>query len=162
LTAIQKSKKCTTLNAGEMSVKLVQSKLGRIVFARLYEDEDLLETINQAAKQSKVSTGMFTLIGTLKKATVGFYRAGKYETIRLDEPLEIVSCTGNISLKEGKPFAHAHIALSDEKGEVKGGHVMAGCIIGATGELVLIEAADLRLRRKLDERTQLSLLSMEK
>jgi predicted DNA-binding protein with PD1-like motif len=143
-------------------MKLVQSKPGRVVFARLYEDEDLLETINLAAEQSNVKTGMFTLIGTLKKAVVGFYRAGKYENIHFDKPLEIVSCAGNISLKEGKPFAHAHIALSDEEGEVKGGHVMPGCIIGATGELVLIEAADLRLRRELDEKTQLSLLSMEK
>lgn len=143
-------------------MELVESKLGRIIFARLSEGEDLLETINLAAKQSNVETGMFTLIGALKKATVGFYRKGKHETINIDEPLEIVSCIGNISLKEGKPFAHAHIALSDEKGEVKGGHVMTGCIVGATGELVLIEAADVRLRRKLDEKTQLSLLSMEK
>jgi predicted DNA-binding protein with PD1-like motif len=143
-------------------MELVQSKLGRIIFARLSEDEDLLETINLVAKTSNVKTGMFTLIGTLKKAVVGFYREGKYETVHLDEPLEIVSCVGNISLKENQPFAHAHIALSDEKGEVKGGHVMTGCIIGATGELVLIEAADLCLNRKLDEKTMLSLLSMEK
>jgi len=143
-------------------MELTQSKLGRIVFARLYEDEDLLENINLAANQSNVKTGMLTLIGTLKHATVGFYREGKYETIHIDGPLEIVSCIGNISLKEGKPFAHSHIALSDEKGEVKGGHVMQGCIIGATGELVLIEAKDFHLNRKLDEKTNLSLLSMEK
>jgi predicted DNA-binding protein with PD1-like motif len=143
-------------------MKLVQSKLGRIVFARLNEDEDLLENTNLAANQSNVKTGMLTLIGTLKHAVVGFYREGKYETIHIDGPLEIVSCVGNISLKEGKPFAHAHIALSNEKGEVKGGHVMTGCIIGATGELVLIEARDLLVNRKLDEKTKLSLLSMEK
>lgn len=143
-------------------MELVQSKLGRMVFARLNEGEDLLETINLAAKQSNVNTGVFTLIGTLKRALVGFYREGKYETIRIEGPLEIVSCMGNISLKENQPFAHAHIALSDEKGEVKGGHVMQGCTIGATGELVLIEAADLHLKRKLDEKTSLFLLSMEK
>lgn len=143
-------------------MELTQSKLGRIVFARLNEDEDLLENINLAAKQSKVNAGTFILIGTLKHATVGFYRDGRYETIHIDGSLEIVSCIGNISLKEGKPFAHAHIALSDEKGEVKGGHVMTGCIIGATGELVLIEAAGLRLERKLDEKTNLFLLSIKK
>jgi len=143
-------------------MEFVQSKLGKIVIAKLYEDEDLLETINQAAKRSNVNTGVFSLIGTLKRAVVGFYRAGKYETIRVEGPLEIVSCIGNISLKENQPFAHAHTALSDEKGNVKGGHLMPGCIIGATAELVLIEAADLRLNRKLDKKTNLSLLSMEK
>ena len=143
-------------------MELTQSKLGKIVFARLDEDEDLLENINLAAKQSKINTGAFILIGTLKHATVGFYREGKYETIHIDGPLEIASCIGNISLKENKPFAHAHIALSDGKGEMKGGHVMQGCIIGATGELVLIEAAGLRLERKLDEKTNLFLLSIKK
>jgi len=143
-------------------MKFVQSKLGRIVFARLNEDEDLLENINLAANQSNVKTGMFTLIGALKHATVGFYHEGKHETIHINGPLEIVSCIGNISLKEGKPFAHAHVALSDEKGDAKGGHVMPGCIIGPTGELVLIEAKDLHLTRKFDEKTKLILLSMEK
>ena len=143
-------------------MELIQSKIGRIIFARLNEDEDLLESINLAASQTNIKTGMLALIGTLKHARVGFYREGKYEPIHINGPLEIVSCIGNISLKESKPFAHAHIALSNEKGEAKGGHVMTGCIIGATGELVLIEAKDLHLNRKLDEKTQLSLLSMEK
>ncbi len=141
---------------------LVQSRLGKVVFARLSEDEDLLEKINLAATQSDVNVGFFNLIGTLKKAKVGFYREGKYETIEIVGPLEIVSCTGNIALKEGKPFAHTHIVISDEKGKAMGGHVMPGCIIGVTGELVLIEAADVHLNRQLDKKTQLFLWSMEK
>ena len=143
-------------------MEFVQAKLGKIVIARLYEDEDLLETINQAAKRSNINTGVFSLIGTLKRAAVQFYHERKYETIHIEGPLEIVSCTGNISLKENQPFAHAHIALSDEKGNVKGGHLMQGCIIGATGELMLIEASDLRIIRKYDKKTNLFLLSMEK
>ena len=143
-------------------MKLVESKLGKIVIARLYEDEDLLETINQTAKQSNVNTGVFSLIGTLKRAAFEFYRARKYSVIRIGGPLEIVSCTGNISLKENQPFAHAHIALSDEKGNVKGGHVMTGCIVGATGELMLIEAVNLSLHRRYDEKTNLFLLAIEK
>ncbi len=121
-----------------------------------------MESINSAAKKSKIDTGVFSLIGAVKHAVVGLYRNGKYETIHLEGPLEITSCIGNISLKEGAPFAHAHVTLSNEKAEVKGGHVMPGCIIGATGELMLIEAKDLHLKRKLDERTNLFLLSMEK
>ena len=143
-------------------MKLAQSRLGKVVFARLFEDEDLLETINLAATQNGINVGFFSLIGTLKKANVGFYREGNYETIDIDGPLEIASCIGNISLKEGKPFAHAHIVVSNEKGKAMGGHVMPGCVIGVTGELVLVEAADVRLHRKLDKKTQLYLWSMEK
>jgi len=143
-------------------LKLLESKPGRIVFARLFEGEDLLETINLVAAKSHVTVGFFILIGTLKKANLGFYKLGKYEIIKVAGPLEIVSCIGNIALKEKKPFAHAHISVSNEKGEVLGGHVLSGCTIAATGELVLIEAADTRLLRKLDEKTQLFLWSFEK
>jgi hypothetical protein len=143
-------------------MELLESKLGRIVFARLSEDEDLLETITLAAEKSHITTGFFILIGTLKKANLGFYRQGKYKTIKIPSPLEIVSCMGNISVKENKPFVHAHISVSNEKGEVMGGHLMSGCPIAAAGELVLIEAVNARLLRKLDEKTKLFSWSMEK
>lgn len=143
-------------------MELLESKLGRIVFARLSEDEDLLETITLAAEKSHITAGFFILIGTLKKANLGFYRKGKYKTIKIPSPLEIVSCMGNISVKENKPFIHAHIAVSNEKGEAMGGHLMPGCPIAAAGELVLIEAVNAKLLRKLDEKTQLFSWSMEK
>jgi len=69
---------------------------------------------------------------------------------------------GNVSVKENKPFVHAHISVSNEKGEVMGGHLMPGCTIAAAGELVLIEAANTRLLRKLNEKTQLFSWSIEK
>jgi len=143
-------------------MEMLQSKLGRMVLARLSEDEDLLETITHVAEKSRITAGFFILIGTLKRANLGFYHQGKYETIKIEDPVEIVSCMGNISLKENKPFAHAHVAVSNRKGEVVGGHVMPGCTIDATGELVLVEAVDARLLRKFDEKTQLFLWSMEK
>jgi len=143
-------------------MKLLESKLGRIVFAQLSEGEDLLETITLAAEKSQITAGFFILIGTLKKANLGFYHKGKYKTIKIPSPIEIVSCMGNISVKENKPFIHAHISVSNEKGEVMGGHLMSGCTIAAAGELVLIEAVNVKLLRKFDEKTQLFLWSIEK
>jgi len=144
-------------------MELVQAKLGKTAFARLVEDEDLLTTLNLAAEKSGINLGVFVLIGTLKRAVLGFYREGKYETIKIERPVEIVSCIGNISLKENKPFAHAHIALSNDKGEVFGGHVMPGCTIAAAGgELVLVEAEDARLLREFDDKTKLFLWSFGK
>jgi len=142
-------------------MKLRESKLGKVVFARLYEDEDLLEAIASASKQAKISAGFFTLIGTLKKAKIGFYRDGNYEPIEITEPLEIVSCIGNISLKEKVPIVHAHIAVSDEKGQTFGGHALPGCSISVTAELMLVEAVGMKLERKFDEKTKLNLWSFD-
>jgi len=138
------------------------SKVGKVIFARLSGGEDVLDSITEVAAKAKVSAGFFSLIGTLETAKLGFFHKGKYETIEMQQPLEIVSCLGNISVKEGKLFAHAHMAVSDKEGRVFGGHLMPNCIIGVTGELVLIEAADLKLLREFDQRNKLSLLSFAK
>jgi len=143
-------------------MEFAESKIGKVIFARFVENEDLLETITDVAEKAGISAGFFFLIGTLKKANLGFFREGKYETIEMDQPLEIVSCLGNVSVKENKVFAHAHVAVSDDKGAVFGGHVMPECIIGVTGELVLMEAQDIRLLRKFDGKTKLYLWSLMK
>jgi len=143
-------------------MEFAESRAGKIVFARFVENEDVLETITSVARKAGVSAGLFFLVGTLKKAKMGFFREGKYEAIEMNQPLEIVSCSGNVSIKESKVFAHAHIAVSDEKGRVFGGHMMPECIIGATGELVLMEAQDIKLLRRFDERNKLYLWSLKK
>jgi len=140
-------------------MKLRESKLGKVVFARLYENEDLLEVVASASKQTKISTGFFTLIGTLKRAKMGFYREGKYEPIEIAGPLEVISCTGNVTLKEKAPIIHAHIVVSDEKGQAFGGHVLPGCLISVTGELMLVEAMGMKLEKRFDEKTKLNLWS---
>jgi len=141
---------------------MVESKLGRVIFARLFENEDLLEAISNTARKAGISAGFFILIGTLREAKLGFYREGKYEPIQIDEPVEIVSCMGNISLREEKELVvHAHISVSDEKGQVSGGHALPGCTVAATAELVLVEAVDVRLQKKFDEKTKLFLWSFE-
>lgn len=143
-------------------MKALEAKLGRVIFARLFENEDLLEAISNTAKQRGIKAGFFILIGTLKKAKLGFYRQGKYEPIQVSGHVEIVSCMGNISLKEEKELVvHAHISVSNEKGEVLGGHLLPGCVVAVTAELVLVEAADLKLQRKFDEETKLYLLSLD-
>ena len=143
-------------------MKFSKAKIGRTVLARLMENEDLLDSITSVAVEAKVSAGFFFLIGTLKTAKLGFFHEGKYNAIEMKQPLEIVSCLGNISIKDGKVFAHAHAAVSDGEGRVLGGHVMSGCIIGVTGELVLVEAANISLTREFDRKTKLSLLSFAK
>ena len=138
-------------------MKLRESKLGKVVFARLHENEDLLEIIASASKQAKISAGFFTLIGTLKKTKIGFYRDGNYEPIEIAGPLEIVSCIGNISPKEKVLIVHAHIVVSDEKGQAFGGHVLPGCLISVTGELMLVEAMGMKMERRFDGKTKLNL-----
>lgn len=143
-------------------MELCEASVGRTIFARLAEGEDLLDSATVVAKTAEVRAGFFFLIGTLKKANLGFFREGKYETTEMIAPLEIVSCLGNLSIKDEKVFAHAHLVVSDEKGNAYGGHAMPGCLIGVTGELILFETTGIKLSRRFDKKTKLFLLSMEK
>ena len=140
----------------------IESKIKRAIFARFSEDEDLLEIIAATAKQYNVNSGFFFLIGTLKKAVLGYYKEGKYIPIEKAGPLEIVSCMGNISAKErAELVVHGHIVVSDSKGDTFGGHVLSGCLVDATVEFVLVEVKSGTLRREFDARRNLFLWSLK-
>jgi predicted DNA-binding protein with PD1-like motif len=137
---------------------MVNGKVGKIVFSRLLEDEDLAESVRKQAETNGIRAGCFILVGSLKHAALGYYREGKYETIHLKGPLEIASCTGNVAVDEkGEVVIHAHVVVSNAKGEAFGGHLMKGSQVGATAELVMIEAVGVEIQKVFDEKTKLKL-----
>jgi predicted DNA-binding protein with PD1-like motif len=137
---------------------MLNGKSGKMIFSRLLEDEDLAESIKKQAETNGIRAGFFILIGSLKHVALGYYREGKYETIQLEGPMEIASCTGNVAVDEkSEVVIHAHIVVSNEKCEAFGGHLMKGSEVGATAELVMIEAVDVEVQRAFDEKTKLKL-----
>jgi predicted DNA-binding protein with PD1-like motif len=144
------------------SMKSIKSKINSVVFARLHEGEDLLETIKLTAEKNNIDSGFFFLIGTLKQAKLGYYKDGKYMSIEKQGPLEIISCMGNISIKEKTEIiVHGHIAVSDINGSAYGGHILKQCIVDATVELVLVEAENNILQREYDVQKNLNLWSIK-
>ncbi len=109
------------------------------------------------AKENNISAAVFTALGALKNARLGFYDQKKhvYGELVFSGPIELVSCVGNISLKDGEPFVHAHAVLSDDEGNVRGGHLLGGTIFAA--EVHVTELLGGALVRRLDNVTGLSL-----
>jgi predicted DNA-binding protein with PD1-like motif len=138
---------------------LKQARVSRVIVERLKAGDDVLDVLNELVLQNHVSAGSFTAIGAVEKAVVGYFLGdGKYSNIALEGPLEVVSCLGNVSMREGVPFVHAHITLSDNSGKTYGGHLMPGSKVGATFEVTLHSYAEMELVRKLDPATKLYLL----
>ena len=102
----------------------------------------------------------FSIIGAVSSATIGFYNQEKraYLSQIKSEPLEIISCTGNVSLKDCQPFIHAHIELGDKQGKAFGGHLFSDTIIFA-GEFKLEELKGKPMERAPDRTTGLMLWS---
>lgn len=131
---------------------------GRKWVVRLPFESDLLEALEQFAEEKNIKVGHVSVIGAVKKGVVAFYDQEKkeYGTLSLDEPLEILHCTGNLSLKDGKAKAHLHIILSGHDGAAIGGHLMPGSIVFA-GESVIEELVGTELHRGFDSQTGLPL-----
>jgi len=140
---------------------MLTGQIGKIYFLRVREGEDLAEAIRKRAEENGIKAGAIFAIGSLKEAVLGYLEKGEYKYIRLDGPLEIASCMGNIAVDEkGEVIVHAHVVVSDRKGVAFGGHLMKDSHVGATAELVIIEALGIDLRRAFDEKTGIRLLKL--
>ena len=133
----------------------------RIGVFRLLENDDLIEAIKNKAEESNIKAGAFILIGSIKQAVLGYYKDGEYKNTVLQGPLEVASCMGNVALDEkGEVVVHAHVVATNEKSEAFGGHLMKDSPVGATAELVIIEATGIDMQRIFDEKTKLRLLKL--
>jgi predicted DNA-binding protein with PD1-like motif len=140
-------------------IMMREGKIRRVIVESLRRGEDVLDRLNWLVRDHGVTAGNFTALGAFQKATVGiFIGNGQYSPISYNGPLEVLSCVGNVSLKQGSPFIHAHLTFADGQGRAYGGHLMPGCIVSATLEVALFVYEGMELVRKLDPGTKLFLL----
>ncbi len=143
------------MNLGHDPMSVFEFSTSKELILRLRQDADLIQSITQLAMSKGIEAGSFTAIGALKRAKLGYYhqKNHKYREMGIEAPHELVSCVGNVSLSEGKPFVHAHVVLADEKGNTKAGHLLEGIVFAAEVHLRQLEGP--QLERKLDESTGL-------
>jgi predicted DNA-binding protein with PD1-like motif len=143
-------------------VRSIETTLKRVFISRMDPGDDILKTIERVGLEHDVKSGQITLIGAVSRAKLGYFdsNSGQYKDFVIERDLEVVSGVGNISrLEDDSIVVHAHLVVSDEEGRCWGGHLMEGCEVSVTIELVIIETnAD--LRRAKDERTGLNLMDI--
>ena len=149
------------MKVGSDPTGLFEYDASKELIVRLKHDADVVQSITELAKNKGIEAGSFTAIGALKRAKLGYYdqKNHEYREIRIDSPHEMASCVGNVSLKDGEPFIHAHVVLADEMGNTKAGHLLEGIVFAAEVHLRQLEGP--KLERKYDELTGLSLWNME-
>jgi len=126
----------------------MEFKPGRIFLLRVPEGEDLLSFVNRFAEEKGVKTAIVKGIGSLRNPVVGYYleEIKNYKRIELLGTFEMLTLLGNVSLKDGKPFAHLHVTLGNANGDVFGGHLIEGEVFVA--ELYVQELLGKPLVRK--------------
>ena len=101
---------------------------------RLRRGTDLMEFIKKFCVENKIRAGVvLSAVGCVTKARVR--DAGGVDIVEIPEHMEIVSLMGTVSEKR----CHLHVAFSKKDLSVVGGHLVAGCIVNTTCELVIGE-----------------------
>ncbi len=139
-------------------------KAGRIIAARLFEGEDIYESIESIARKENIKAAAVLITGGFRKADVVV--GPKQETPRIignfkpfAGPGEVLG-VGTLYWDDKQPKLHIHTAIGKEN------QVMVGCPRGGAStflilEVTIIEIDELEARRKLDESTGLNLLKLE-
>jgi predicted DNA-binding protein with PD1-like motif len=109
-------------------VKTYPSDDGKAAFVSLERGEDLLDGLNRAVQELGLRAATLQVIGGLEAGKVGYFdsQAKQYREIATDH-VEIAAGLGNVSLRDGEPFIHLHLALSGPTGATIGGHALEGC-----------------------------------
>lgn len=99
---------------------------------RLKPGQDLLNEINREIIKLNIESGCIICgVGSLTTATIKL--ANREYTSSFTGHFEIVSITGTVSTHG----SHIHISIADENGDSRGGHLVEGCKIFTTAEIVL-------------------------
>ena len=111
---------------------------GNTFMIHVQQDESIMSTLTQFCKDHEIINGQISGIGAIKEIELGAYDLANKEYIikHFNEIWELTSFQGNIQLKDGEPFIHAHINISDHAMDVKGGHLFEATV-AAVGEFVL-------------------------
>ena len=115
---------------------------------RLRRGSDLLKAIQEFCDKNNINAGVILSgVGCVTKARIR--DASGVNIVEMNEHMEIVSLMGTVSKKR----CHLHISFSKEDLSVIGGHLVAGCIINTTCELVIGEMQDYVYDVEFDEET---------
>ena len=119
---------------------------------RLTPGQDL-RTALEAAVQSQNCRAAFVLSGIGSLSTAGIRFAGADQPTRMTQDMEILSLSGSVASDGAKSSSHLHMAISTADGQVLGGHVVPGCIVRTTAEVLLALLPDWEFSREPDAAT---------
>jgi len=113
---------------------------------RLKPGWDLFDSIETFVADNHIEAGcVLSSVGSLTHATLRLANRSQYN--EYDGHFEIVSMTGTVSTNG----SHIHVAISDGDGVTIGGHLVSGCKIYTTAEIVLSVFDDVVYKRELLE-----------
>ena len=118
----------------------------------LQKGASFADEVLRIASHEKISTAGVEAIGGVDRLTIAYFsrREKRYEEHAYDEFFEVLGIRGNVTLKEGKPFLHAHGAFGRRDMSVIGGHLVSATVAPIM-EVVIDPTRNFALRRYDEE-----------
>jgi hypothetical protein len=111
---------------------------------RLSPAQDLLDSIQSFVNEKNIEAGcVVSAVGSLTHAVLKL--ANRKHVSEYAGPFEIVSITGTVSMRG----SHLHVSISDGDGKTIGGHLVSGCKIFTTAEIVIAAFGDVVYKREV-------------
>jgi hypothetical protein len=122
----------------------------KTIAQRLAPGQDLKDELRSMVERHGIRAGvLLSVVGSLSRTELRM--AGGQSTMIMDVQTEIVSGTGTFAAGGAM---HVHISVADREGGVIGGHLMNGCKVMTTGEIVIGDLSDeWTFERKMDSTT---------
>jgi predicted DNA-binding protein with PD1-like motif len=127
---------------------------GNLIVFRFEDGKDVIESLKRVTKEHKIQSGIILSgIGMLRNFEISFYSREKagYVTNKFNEPVELLSLSGNISLRNDETFFHLHVALAKEDTTALGGHLKKA-MVHNTLEGVIVKFSEIKLMRDPETR----------
>ena len=113
---------------------------------RLTPGQDLCDSIESFVLQNRVEAGcILSGVGSLTHAVLRLANREFYN--EYEGYYEIVSITGTVSIHG----SHLHVSISNGDGVTIGGHLVSGCKIYTTAEIVIAAFSDVVYKREFAE-----------
>jgi uncharacterized protein len=123
---------------------------------RLKPGQDLKQEIQKLVTEKQIKAGWInTGVGSLTNYNIRFANQPNGSTG--GGHFEIVSLTGTVSING----SHIHISISDSTGKTIGGHLMDGCTVYTTAEIVIGSSNNFTFKREKDGTTPWEELQVE-
>ncbi|MBE8712159.1 DUF296 domain-containing protein [Sphingobacterium sp. KB22] len=99
----------------------------------------ITDALTDFVTQNKIVAGNILGVGAVNEATLRFFdpETKEYVDKTFKEQMEISNITGNIAVKDGKPYLHVHATLGRKDYTALAGHLEDGKIRGA-GEIFIM------------------------
>jgi predicted DNA-binding protein with PD1-like motif len=129
---------------------------GRGFVARLPTGSDLIGEIERFCLEHDVLAAQVTAIGAVRHASFATYNQEekRYHELESSTHGEIVGFVGNVSIRDDRPFLHAHASFADATGATVGGHLVGRTEVFMV-EVMIREVTGVSLVRTFDETTGL-------